>query len=287
MKLAGLVGALVLALPAPALAWGYEGHRVIALIARSLMSPAAVSRVDALLVADTDPLTAHTLVEAATWADAYRNSHRETQAWHFADVELDNPDLDAACFGFPKPAAPASAGPAQDCVVNRLEAFIAELSNPATPQPERILALKYVLHFMGDLHQPLHLADNHDRGGNCVRISLGGPRTTNLHGYWDRTVVEGMGPDPQAISARLRARITPAQKASWERGDLRGWALESFVVAQRSAYGLGSPPGCGADAAPRALPAGYANAAGTAAAVQLEKAGVRLALVLNRLFGRG
>jgi hypothetical protein len=281
-----LLAVLLLAAPAPALAWGYEGHKVIAAIARGYLTPAVRVRLDALLASDADPLEPHDMLSAATWADTYRTAHRETSQWHFVDVELDKPDLAAACFGFPAPAKPASRGPAEDCVVGRINAFAAELADPTTPQAEKIMALKFVLHFVGDLHQPLHAADNHDRGGNCVRLALGGPRTTNLHSYWDTAVVEAMGTDPATVADQLRGQITPADKATWEQGDPKVWALESFDVARKTAYAINSPPGCAADAAPIPLPAGYDAAAQRAAALQLQRAGVRLALILNSAFQR-
>src|SRR5437899_11685002 len=117
--------------PTHAAAWGNEGHRVVAAIARSYLTPSTAAKVDALLAADTDPLTPHDMLSAATWADTYRNSHRETSQWHFVDIELDHPDLASACFGFPAPAKPASAGPAQDCLVDRVNAFTAELADPS------------------------------------------------------------------------------------------------------------------------------------------------------------
>lgn len=287
MKLTSALVALLLgalALPGPAFAWGYEGHKVVAAIARSYLTPSVRDKVDALLAADTDPLAPHDMLAAATWADAWRNGHRETASWHFVDVELAKPDLDAACFGHPASAQPTSAGPAQACIVDRLNAFEAELASPATPQAERIVALKFVLHFVGDLHQPLHASDNQDRGGNCVRLALGGPRTTNLHSYWDTGLIEAMGSDPAALAADLRAEITPREKAVWEHDDARSWAQESFAVAKSVACWPGSPAGCAQDSPPVTLPTGYDAAARRAARLQLEKAGVRLALVLNRVF---
>lgn len=276
--------ALALA-PAPALAWGYEGHKVVAAIARTYLTPAVRARVDALLAADTDTLEPHDMLSAATWADSWRREHRETEQWHFVDLELRTPDLDAACFGRPPAAVPASAGPAKACIVDRLAAFEAELKAPATPQAERIVALKYVLHLVGDIHQPLHASDNDDRGGNCVRLALGGPRTTNLHSYWDTGLIVPMGTDPLAVAATLRGRITTAQKAAWSRGDAKAWAWESFGVAKSVVFWPGAPAGCAQDAAPVSLPAGYEAPAQAAVAVQLEKAGVRLAWVLNRALG--
>jgi hypothetical protein len=285
---AGWISALMMLLaasaPLPAAAWGYEGHRVAAAIARAYLNPAARAKVDALLAADTDPTEAHDMLSAATWADTWRNSHRETAAWHFVDLELGRPDMASACFGFPAPLKPASAGPAQDCLVDRLNAFLDELAAPATDPAERIVALKYVLHFVGDIHQPLHASDNADRGGNCVLLALGGPRSVNLHSFWDTGLIEAMGADPEAIANDLRARITPAQKTAWEAGDPKAWALESFGVAKADVYRLGSKPGCD-DKSPVAVPPGYEAAARQVAAVQLERAGVRLAWVLNRTLG--
>jgi hypothetical protein len=279
------VCAVLAVAPGPAAAWGYEGHKVVAAIARGYLTPAVQATIDALLAPDTDILEPHDMLSAATWADSYRSSHRETSQWHFVDLELGKPDLDTACFGHPPSAVPASAGPEKACLVDRLEAFEAELANPATPQGERILALKFVLHFVGDLHQPLHASDNQDHGGNCVRLALGGPRTTNLHSYWDTGLITPMGTDPVAIAERLRAEITPQTRAAWAKGDAKTWALESFGVAKSVVYSFGSPPGCDANAAPLTLPAGYETAATAAVKVQLEKAGVRLATVLNSALG--
>lgn len=275
--------AVPLLLPTPALAWGYEGHKVVADIARPYLTPEVRARVDALLATDAgDALTAHDMASEATWADAWRSAgHKETAQWHFVDDELDGPDLDEACFGHPAPNGPASAGPAKDCVVDKIDEFAAELKNPATEPGERLLALKFLLHFVGDLHQPLHASDNHDRGGNCVLLAMGGPRTVNLHSYWDTGVVEAMNPDAEALAATLRARITPAQRIAWSKGDPAIWAREAFGVAKSTAYTIGSPAGCLQDPTPIALPAGYAERPQAAAAIQLERAGVRLAAVLN------
>jgi hypothetical protein len=268
--------------PASAFAWGNEGHEIVAAIARDQLTPQVKAKVDALLAADADTLTPPDMLSRATWADAWRAAgHKETASWHFVDVELDHPDLRSACFDYPRAADPASSGPAQDCVLDKITEFQAELANPATPQAERILALVYLLHFVGDLHQPLHAADNQDKGGNCVQVSLGGSRTMNLHHFWDTTVLEPLGSDAQVVAARLEAQITPAQKAAWASGDARAWAMESYGVARQVVYSFNPPAGCGSDRAPIPLPAGYADKALATAQVQLEKAGVRLAYVLN------
>jgi hypothetical protein len=274
-----------LSFPVGAFAWGFEGHEIVAAIARGYLTPDVRGKVDQMLAADQDTLTAHDMLTEATWADRYRSGHSETTEWHFVDIELEHPDLQSACFGFPASDGVASQGPAHDCVVNKVSEFSKELASPAAPPPERLLALKFLLHFVGDMHQPLHDSDNHDKGGNCVLLNLGGPRQVNLHGYWDTVVVRGLGDDAQAAAETLAGRITPQDKAAWEKGDPQSWAMEGFDLARTVIYTLGSKPGCDRDQSPISLPPGYDETARKTAAIQLEKAGVRLALVLNRSLG--
>jgi hypothetical protein len=268
----------------PALAWGRLGHEVTALIAYRHLTPAARAKVDALLASDTDTLTAPDFASRANWADEYRNDHRETAAWHFVDIEIDRPDLAAACFGFPPlaPGQPASQGPAKDCIVDKLDEFEAELASPSTPAPERLLALKFVMHFAGDLEQPLHAADHQDRGGNCIGLSPSpDAQSTNLHAWWDTGVVETLGSSPEAIATDLDRKITPQQAQGWAVGGPRAWAMETFEVGRKIAYDLPSRPTCAEQGSVALLP-GYQAQARTAAALQLEKAGVRMATLLNR-----
>ena len=271
-----------LSLPTAACAWGVEGHEIVAAIARGYLTPQVRDRVDQMLAADPDTLTPHDMLSESVWADRYRSGHPETSEWHFVDIELDHPDLKSACFGYPASGTLASQGPAHDCIVNKVSEFSKELADPATSPAERLLALKFLLHFVGDLHQPLHDVDNHDKGGNCVLLSLGGPRTVNLHSYWDTVVVQGLGDDPQAVADLLTRRITPAIKTAWEKGDPDAWAMEGFDLAKTAVYTIGSQPGCSADPSPVGLSPAYADAARETVSTQLEKAGVRLAAVLNQ-----
>ena len=279
-----ILGSLaVIGAAGPAAAWGDLGHKVTALIAYRHLTPIARARLDALLASDTDPLTAPDFASRATWADKYRNGHRETAEWHFVDLEIDRPDLAEACSGFPKlaPGQVASAGPAKDCVVDKIEEFDAELRSPATSPAERLLALKFLVHFVGDLHQPLHASDHNDRGGNCIGLAPALDGRDNLHAYWDTAVVEAMGGSAADTAARLDSQISPADLTAWGRGDARSWAMESFALSKKDAYALPSRPGCG-DHAFIALSASYQTAAKADAARQLQKAGVRIAMVLNR-----
>jgi hypothetical protein len=274
-----------LSVPTGAFAWGFEGHEIVAAIARGYLTPEVRAKVDQMLAADQDTLTLHDMLNESTWADRYRSGHPETGDWHFVDIELDHPDLQSACFEFPAAGPVASQGPAHDCIVNKVSEFTKELADPATSAAERLLALKFVLHFVGDMHQPLHDVDNHDKGGNCVLLSLGGPRAVNLHSYWDTVVVQGLGDDPQAVAEMLTHRITPDNKAAWDKGNPAAWAQEGFDIARTQIYTVGSKPGCTPDPSPVSLPPGYDAAARETVSAQLEKAGVRLAAVLNRALG--
>jgi hypothetical protein len=278
-----LIG-LASAIPSSAQAWGFEGHKIVAAIARSYLSAATKAKIDALLATDKDTLTDPDMLSRATWADAYRNTNRATGPWHFADLELEAPDLNAACFGFPQAGPQASAGGEMDCLVNKLGQFEHELSDPKTPQAERVLALKYVLHFVGDLHQPLHASDNQDQGGNCVKLDLGGSKPSNLHAYWDTGIMISIGTDAGDIARKLRPQITKAEQRTWTKGSYEQWALESYYVARDVAYGFHPAPGCSPDRPAIPLPAGYEAQTKAAVEVQLEKAGVRLAAVLTRAF---
>jgi hypothetical protein len=287
-----LVAAAIAALgPGPAAAWGDLGHKVTALVAYRHLTPLARAKLDALLAADADSLTPPDFANRATWADKYRTSHRETAAWHFVDIEVDAPDLQSACFGFPTLSASqlASQGPAQDCVVNKIEEFAGELQSAATPPAERLLALKFLIHFVGDLHQPLHAADHDDRGGNCIGLSAsadrqGTARVPNLHAYWDVAVVDAQGASAEQIADKLDAGISAALLNQWTSGTPRSWAMETFEIARADAYALPSRPTCGTQGSV-ALSRQYESEARNVAATQLQKAAIRMASILNRTLG--
>jgi hypothetical protein len=292
LLLACLLLGVALTNPQPALAWGDEGHKVIALIAEHYLDPAVRAKVATLLAADTDPLTAHDIASEATWADKYRDSDRDTTKirykatgqWHFVDIELTQPDLAAACFGHPPlpPEVPASKGPPQACVVDKINQFAAELGDRATGASEQLLALKFLLHFVGDLHQPLHASDDHDAGGNKKLVAGEGVHPGNLHHYWDVEFVEGLGTDPGQVAATLIERIPEAQRKEWSSGTPSDWAMEAFALARHDAYGLLQRPG---DQGTYALPPAYTEQAEQDVALHLSRAGVRLAFVLNRALG--
>ncbi len=281
-----------LAVAPAAQAWGDEGHRIVALIAQHYLRRSVRQRVQALLDGDDSGLTRDTsMASEATWADHYRDSDRrgaargaryeQTWRWHFVDLELTGPDLAQACYGHPPlpPGTPASQGPADDCIVDKIEQFTDELSNPLTPMPERRVALQFLLHLIGDLHQPLHAADDHDAGGNRLRVVAPGLPPGSLHHYWDTEFVRGLGTDAPRVAARLVAQISRGDRTAWSRGSVTDWAMQSFTVAQAVAYGTLPPARVNGE---YRLSEDYVRLAENAVGTQLSRAGVRLALVLNR-----
>jgi hypothetical protein len=242
--------------------------------------------------ADTDNLTPHDFASEATWSDKYRDQnnrqdhYQETQNWHFTDIEIDGPDLTAACFGrHLLPAGTlASNGPAQACAVDKIEQFEAELKAPNTDAEERLMALKFILHFVGDLHQPLHSSDDHDYGGNKIKVTVQGFKHAakdELHGFWDVQFVDGIAKPPTALAKKLLAQITPADAASWAQGKPEDWAMEAFMLGKEAAYG--SPPL--SQDTPQHIDAAYVTRAKQGITTQLKRAGIRLAYVLNQQLG--
>jgi len=273
-------------------AWGNEGHEVIGRIAGALLEPAVRDRVNAILASDTSGLTPDTGIgPESIWADHYRDSDRDTtqqryrgtRNWHFVDLELEHADLAAACFGRPTlaPGVAASSGPAEDCIVDKIQEFRAELGNPLTPPEERLLALQFLLHLVGDIHQPLHACDDHDQGGNARHVTGPGLRGGNLHHDWDVEFVARLGSDPVALAAALVAEITPAARQRLGDDDLdpERWALESYALAREHVYlPLGAPGPDGRTL----LTAAYIDDATAVVRLQLLRAGVRLAALLNQ-----
>ncbi|MCI3132067.1 S1/P1 nuclease [Phenylobacterium aquaticum] len=314
--LAGAGATAVLLLAAgQARAWGDDGHKMVAWIAYGLLTPGARSKVDAMLAADTDThLTAMDFGSRATWADKYRDEanrtlhYDQTQRWHFVDLDIHTPDLSKACFSFPATPAgtAASEGPKRDCVLDKIEDFQAELASPKTSDPERLMALKFLIHLVGDVHQPLHASEDGDNsGGNCEQVLMvANGRRMALHHYWDTETVDALvradpvttGPDRSAshpsdaalrtVADAWRLALTPAAVASYQSSDPKAWASASYKVATTVGYHLPAHAACGFGDDPKdypafLLPTTYQDAARKASRRQIERAGARLAGLIN------
>lgn len=254
----------VLVAPSPCLAWGAEGHRIVAAIAADQLTLAAQAQV-ATLLGSNDAKAA--MVAVSTWADEIRRQRPNTAPWHFVDIPVSAPSYDAD--------RDCRRG---DCVVAQIERDARIVGDRQLVAPVRAEALRFLIHFVGDVHQPLHDEDNGDRGGNRVQVVLG-RRHTNLHAVWDVDVVRALGHDPEEVALRLEREITPAEKREWSAGSAVQWANEAHQIAQREIYGRISGQ-IGTDA-PIVLTLQYPRQESAVAAQQLEKAGVRLAAVLN------
>ena len=286
----GLMGFICFGASASAYAWGDKGHEIVGLIADHYLDPAVRTKVQTILAGDTTHLTPDTgIASEATWADKFRDSDRnttkvhynQTHNWHYVDIELDQPNIDAACFDHPPVplGTVASEASPDDCVVDKIDQFIAELKSPTTSADEKREALQFLLHFVGDLHQPLHASDDHDKGGNDKHVLAVGIKANNLHHFWDTEFVLKLGTDPQHVARALIKTITPGQLAAWRKGSPTAWALQSFAAAKATVYGpLPTPDSKGR----YRLSTAYIRGATNTVSRQLGRAGVRLALILNQ-----
>jgi hypothetical protein len=236
----------------------------VARIAQAQLSAKVRAKVDAILGPGA------TIVSVSSWPDTIRRDRPETASWHFVDIPIDQPHLDMArdC-------------PKGECVLDAIARFRAALKDPATPPAARKEALMFVIHFVGDMHQPLHSSDNKDKGGNDVHVSLDG-RQTNLHSVWDTAMLSRMGKEDELYPGLLKE--ARKNRKNWSKGTVESWAGESHRIAVDVTYGkLPVRPVAGAPntATPIQLDAAYEQAADPVIRVQIEKAGDRLARVLN------
>jgi hypothetical protein len=235
---------------------------VVAEIAEQFLEPSARREIAALLALES----AATLADIASWADAIGSERRETAHWHFVDIPLHR------ATGTPGAYDAARDCPQGDCVVAAVERFAAVLHDRTAPPRERLEALKFVVNFVGDIHQPLNCADGDGSNGKDVHIIFLGQPTT-LHAMWDTGILAAVGiGDAPAYAKRLVQSIAPANLERWRGGSPASWASESYGIA-RLIYG-------GSHEA-RGLQVFYETDFLPVVNVQLEKSGLRLAGVLN------
>lgn len=170
-----------------AFAWGKEGHQVVAKLAETQLTAKARTEVDRLLALETGA----TLSSISTWPDEQRN--RATSHWHYLNFPRDSCAYDAAreC-------------PNGNCVVGVIGKQL-EILASAAPDDARLIALKNVVHFVADVHQPLHVGYLDDRGGNSYQIQAFG-RGSNLHSLWDSGLIGNLKEDTDALTNRLLAK---------------------------------------------------------------------------------
>jgi hypothetical protein len=180
-----LLAALMLLATSHAQAWGREGHQVVANLAAAQLSPEARAEVDKLLALEPEA----SLASISTWADEHRNP--ATAPWHYVN--------------FPRETCTFSAErdcPGGKCVVGAIEQQLAVLASPASAD-KRLAALKYLVHFVADVHQPLHAGYGDDRGGNTFQLQAF-LRGSNLHALWDTGLIKNLHEDVGDLTARLQ-----------------------------------------------------------------------------------
>ncbi len=251
-----------LAMSGPAWAWGRLGHRMAGKVAEDRLTPNALKAVRDLLG------PGESIADVSSWADEYRRDHRETAPWHYINIPISEP-------GYHRKFEPA-----EGCVVAKVDDFKQILADPATPRDERIKALKFLIHFVQDMHQPVHVGHRDDKGGNDLQVQFF-EKGSNLHSVWDSGLLDKAGRPEGEYVALIESRITPEMASEWSKGETRDWAAESLEAA-RGAY---RDPFSGAELKKGArLGQPYQDANITTAERRVAQAGVRLAAILNETF---
>lgn len=277
----------VFALSAPAYAWGPEGHRVVGEIASRYLTARTQAQVIELLkndrLADGEPSGRRTLGEIANWADEIKDYEwgKRRASWHYDDIPLcAAPDYARYCRG-------------GRCASAQLARHIQVLGDPRARLQARNEALKWVVHLIGDIHQPLHAANRGDRGGNKVQVTFFGQRdnppygSLNLHAIWDVRMVSRLIADRGGERAFVSAPIAGTDRRAWEQGSISDWIAESHALALGRVYApLPVAASCGDRiAGVVAIDQSYYVKAAPVIDIQIRKAAVRLARVLNEVLG--
>ncbi len=282
--------------PEPSHAWGRQGHRIVARIAAKNLLQTTRDKLRAILGAGASASALESaMANASIWPDLIDRDATGTERWHFINVPIASPfSVSGLCTG-------------GACVIAQIENMQNRLQNnlpgfklQAPPQPPRTMTsqqLAFLIHFVGDIHQPLHAVVNGDRGGNCVRLTAplvhpSTPDTTNLHSAWDVDEVLAV------MRAHNNSEATTAN-ALFQRfmqGDAvaqltpTDWARESSDLARSLVYqrlkipNHSAPPGqCASGIKPVSITTSYLSSNVTAVERRLMEAGIRLSNILNEI----
>lgn len=226
------LAALLLLVPGGAHAWWDYGHKTVATIAWDNAKPVTRARIRALLryekAVDTPQCPLKSIEDASYWPDCVkpiRPRFDYAYNWHFQNVDVCKPfDLTAACKD-------------GNCVSAQVTAQLAKLRDRKLSGPERLMALAFLTHFVGDLHMPLHAGDRGDRGGNDLKARYGmvGGRI-NIHSLWDGYLAERAISTPPAGARGIERGLNMAAKRKIEAGTVDDWSRESWEVARAKVY---------------------------------------------------
>jgi len=293
----------------PVRAWGCAGHHIVALVAKQHLNARALAATIKLL--EAQPIDsnlaryckdegADPFVSAATWADDTKRAEG-TGTWHYIDVprSLTHGDLGPYC----EPVSPLQSGNRTGCILSAIRDQLGLLKNGSPLDRSR--ALRYVIHLVADLHQPLHVTDNSDRGGNCVPLQFGSNSvTTNLHALWDSGILEASlvarHLTQDAFARQLDSRYRDSfQEWGTQNLDLDRWVWEVHEVGVQITYGelrpqipveaSNAPGNCAAEsdkvrALKIVIEKNYERTAMESIEPLLTRAGYRLAGLLNQIW---
>jgi hypothetical protein len=256
---------LALQSAAPVWAWGRLGHRVISQIAEKHLNPKAKLAIAALL----EP--GESLADASTWADEHRRELPRTAPWHYVDVPLDEPRYNSLFSGDL---------PERGYVVDKIHDFKVVLKDPSRSVEDRRFALRFLIHCVEDLHMPLHVGDNNDKGGNQTQVRFF-DEGTNMHRLWDSGMILRVGDSEDFWLADVAELDSPDKRKEANRGTVEDWATESLLLAS-AAYRV---PETGQRLKPgQKLGDAYLSTHLPVVKKRLYEAAIRLARVLNETF---
>lgn len=281
--LAATATLLVAASATPAAAYWEYGHQTVAKIAEANVRPHTRMAIKALLAQSdllgTPECKASNIADASVWADCIKplkdadgkSRFGYAYNWHFQDVNICKP------FDLVEPCKDGN------CVSAQITRDVALLKNRAAPTKDRVQALAFLLHFVGDLHQPLHAGEKDDKGGNDVKSDYGSyasPRL-NLHSIWDGLLAE------RAITTgpSLVRRYPAAVRARIAAGDVTDWSRESWQVAHDATYASVMADPCAPTPAHVTLDEAGIQRMIPVARLELERGGLRLAKLLDEALG--
>ncbi|MET4898095.1 S1/P1 nuclease [Sphingomonadaceae bacterium jetA1] len=277
-----MIAALVVASPAAAY-WDY-GHRTVAAIAWANITPHTRAGIRQLLRAqarlDTPTCPVRTIEEASVWPDCIKPIKDATgksrfgyaYVWHYQNVDICQP------FHLP-PACDRG-----DCVSAQIPAQQALLHNPRASARDRLMALAFLTHFVGDLHQPLHAGDKGDKGGNDTHVDYGiyaTPRL-NLHSVWDGLLAERAISTPPSMVRRYPA-VERRREAA---GDVMAWSRENWAIAKRAYAAAMVGDACRPTPAHMHMDEAAIAAMAPVEREQIKRGGLRLARLLDAAFRR-
>ena len=247
--------ALALLVAFKALPWGQTGHRVVGLIAEQHLTKKAKKNLDLVLRNET-------LAEVSNYMDFIKsdNSYRHMNPWHYCTI--------------PDGQTYEEAGtPDEGDVIVTIERLISELESGNFTDGDELFAVKMLVHLIGDIHQPLHVGKGDDKGGNDVKVKYFN-RSTNLHSVWDSSIIDDQKYSYTEYTNSIN-HPTEAQVAEWQAATLMDWAYES-KDHRAQVYDMPESNNLW-------YPYNYKNI--DLVNLRLLQAGVRLAGVLNKIYG--